>query len=279
MNRNETIKFAAEIRMCVLDCIASIGSGHLGGSMSVADLIAVLYRDVMRVNPADPSWEGRDYLVLSKGHCGPALYAALALKGFFGMDKLKTLNRLHTRLPSHCDRQKTPGVDMTTGSLGQGVSSAAGIALGNRLRGGESYTYLICGDGEMQEGQVWEGVMFAAQQKLSRLVMLVDFNRQQLDGRVEDICSMENLDTRLSAFGFYAQRVDGHDVEAIYRAIEEAKRHDGGPSAIVLETEKGHGCNISEGAAFNHYMNVSLEQAEAAKRDIWARCLAAIGEV
>ena len=137
----------------------------------------------------------------------------------------------------------------------------------------------ICGDGEMQEGQVWEGVMFAFQQKLSRLVLFVDFNRRQLDGKVEDICSMENLDARLSAFGFYTQRVDGHDVEAIYRAVEAAQRHDCGPSAIVLETEKGHGCGLSEGAAFNHYMSVSLEQAEEAKRDIWARCLAAIGEV
>lgn len=275
MNRKEILKLAAEIRMSVLDCLSSIGFGHIGGSMSLAELLAVLYGEVMRYNAADPHMEGRDYLVLSKGHCGPALYAVLALKGFFPMEELETLNRLHTRLPSHCDRLKTPGVDMTTGSLGQGVSSAMGIALGNQLRGSDSYTYLIAGDGEMQEGQVWEGIMFAAQQALSRLILFIDFNGRQLDGRVSDICQMENLDMRLSAFGFYTQRVNGHDPEAIYSAIQNAKGNTGSPSAIVLETEKGYGCSISESAAFNHYMNVSKEAAAEAKRDIWARYLAA----
>lgn len=279
MNKKESMKLAAQIRMSILDCLASIGFGHIGGSMSLAETLAVLYGDVMRYEPENPHMEERDYLVLSKGHCGPALYATLALKGFFEMQELSTLNRLHTKLPSHCDRQKTPGIDMTTGSLGQGVSSAMGIALGNKLRGGDNYTYLIVGDGEMQEGQAWEGVMFAAQQKLDKLIMLIDFNQKQLDGKVSDICGMENLDVRLSAFGFYAQRVNGHDVEAIYRAIENAKQNTGSPSAIVLETKKGYGCSISENVEFNHYMNVSQAQAEEAKRDIWARYLAAANEV
>ena len=182
--------FALRIRLAALDAIHSIGSGHVGGALSIADALAVLYGREMNVRPEDPKWPDRDKLVCSKGHAGPGVYGTLALKGFFPYEELKTLNKNGTRLPSHCDRNKTPGIDVTTGSLGQGTSQAAGLALGDRLKGRKNRVFLIVGDGEMDEGQCWESFAFAAAHKLSNLVVLIDWNKKQLDGYCDDVLPM-----------------------------------------------------------------------------------------
>jgi transketolase len=257
-------KLAAAIRKETIQAMASIGFGHIGGSMSIADVLAVLYGGVMRFDPQNPQWEERDMLILSKGHCGASLYAALALTGFFPLAELKTLNKPNTNLPSHCDRLKTKGVDMSTGSLGQGISTAIGIAMGNRIKKIDSCTYVILGDGELQEGQVWEGVQFAAHRGLDNLIVFVDNNQRQLDGRLEDICKPFDLQAKFEAFGFDCRKVRGYDVEEIYGAIVDAREIRGKPSAIILETFKGIGCSFAEEADFNHYMVIDKAMAEEA---------------
>ena len=267
-------RFSADIRISTIRSLAQAGFGHIGGSMSIADVLAVLYGGMMRIDPAHPDWSGRDYFVLSKGHCGPALYAALALKGYFPMDWLDTVNQPATRLPSHCDRQKTPGIDMTTGSLGQGISAAAGIALGLKLQKKENFVFCIVGDGELQEGQVWEAAASAAHQKLDRLVVFVDENKRQLDGYLCDICDPRDPVEKFRAFGWSAERVCGWDCEAIERAIRAAEAEGGTPHAVVLETEKGIGCSFAEREPFNHYMVISKEMADEAVAEIERRLLA-----
>jgi transketolase len=256
---NELNRFATKIRIETIREIANLGMGHIGGTMSLAEVLAVLYGGVMKIDPANPGWEERDWLVVSKGHAGPAVYATLALKGYFPMEELDTLNRPGTNLPSHCDRNKTIGIDMTTGSLGQGASSAMGIALGNRIDGKDNYTYLILGDGECQEGQVWEAAMFAAQQRLGHLVAFIDNNRQQADGYTRDICDLGDLAQKFADFGWSTQSVDGHDVAQIYEAITKAKEQNGQPALIVLNTVKGKGCGFAEGKVNNHNMPVTQE--------------------
>ena len=246
--------------MDAIRAIAAFGEGHVGGALSVADLMATLYGRYLRVDPAHPLKPDRDKLVLSKGHCGPALYATLALKGFFPEEELRTMNRFGTRLPSHCDRNRTPGVDMSTGSLGQGASSAAGIALGDRLQGRKCRTYLILGDGECNEGQVWEMAMFAAQRKLGNLTAFVDRNRQQLDGYTDDICRMGDLAQIFRDFGWHAATVDGHDPAALCDAIDAAQAVADQPSVIVMETVKGKGWPEAEKRVPSHYMTISAEQ-------------------
>jgi transketolase len=260
-------RFAEEIRVNIMRTIAAYGEGHVGGSLSLADLLAALYGRFMRYDPADPKNPDRDKLVLSKGHCGPALYAALALKGFFPIDELKTINRFGTRLPSHCDMNRTPGIDMSTGSLGQGASTAAGIALADKAQGRTSYTYLILGDGECNEGQVWEMAMFAAHHKLSRLIAFVDRNRQQLDGWVDNVLPLGDLAEKWRCFGWNVQEINGHDITAIYDAIAAAKENKGTPNMIILNTVKGNGCSFAEGVKDNHHINFRPEQmAEALKK-------------
>ncbi len=268
INFDELARFAANIRIETIKMFAAAGYGHIGGSMSIADVLAVLYGEVMRIDPDNPDWEERDRFVLSKGHSGPALYAALALKGYFPMEELKTLNQGGTNLPSHCDRLRTPGIDMTTGSLGQGVSTAIGLAVGARLKGLDSYTYLVIGDGEMQEGQVWEGAEFAAHHKLDNLIAFVDYNKKQLDGPVESICRSFDIQGKFESFGWHGQTVKGYDIREIYQAISMAKDQKGRPSMIVLDTVKGKGCSFAESADFNHYMVVNDEMAAEAIRVI-----------
>ena len=256
--------FALKIRIETIKEIGNLGFGHLGGAMSIIDTLAVLYGGVMKIDPKNPKWADRDWLVCSKGHAGPAIYAALALKGYFPMQQLMTLNKPGTNLPSHCDKNLTVGIDMTTGSLGQGSSAAVGIALGHRLDGRENTTYLILGDGEIQEGQVWEAVLFAAQQKLDNLIAFVDYNKQQLDGYTKDINDLGDVKAKFQSFGWHAQEVDGHSVKEIYEAIENAKKEKGRPSVIVLHTIKGKGCCFAEGILDNHHMTVSEQQAKEA---------------
>ena len=290
---------AKEIRKYTLDTIGFLGVGHIGGSLSIADALAVLYFKELRVDPANPRMPERDRFVLSKGHAGPALYSALALRGFFPTSMLHTLNRGGTNLPSHCDRNKTPGVDMTTGSLGQGLSAACGIAYANKLDGRDSFTYVIVGDGESDEGQVWEAAMFAAHHGMDHLIAFTDFNKLQIDGPVASILSLDgkgngpagaessakaqdDLVAKWRAFGWFCERVNGHDVEAIDNAIIAAKKRalardatanpipnpipnpTPRPTMIILDTVKGKGAAFCEGQVGSHNMTFDYEVAKQA---------------
>lgn len=259
MDRKKIECFAAQIRLETAKCVAARGFGHLGGALSIVDLLAVLYGEVMKIDPTDPAWDKRDLFVCSKGHAGPAVYATLALKGYFPMDMLKTLNRPGTNLPSHCDRNKTPGIDMTTGSLGQGASLAVGMALG--VKDTERRVFAVVGDGECDEGQVWEAAMFANQYKLSNLTLFVDKNKKQLDGYTDDIMNLLDVAAKFRAFGWDAQEIDGSDVGAIFTAIEKAGKTEG-PCVIVLDTVKGAGIPAIENMASNHHIVFKDELAE-----------------
>jgi len=254
---------ARDIRILTIDAIGFLGVGHIGGALSVVELLTVLYYRHLRHDPARPRWPGRDRLVLSKGHAGPALYSTLASRGFFPEDWLHTLNKGGTLLPSHCDRNKTPGIDMTTGSLGQGLSAACGIALANRIDGIDCDVYAILGDGESDEGQVWEAAMLASKYRLTRLIAFTDNNKLQIDGPTKEIMDLGRLEDKWAAFGWRASRADGHDVAAIDEAIREAKAR-GGPAMIILDTIKGKGASFCEGAVTNHNMAFDYETAKAA---------------
>jgi len=266
----ETIKdlrlFAEEIRYETLKMLTHLGFGHVGGAMSIVEVIAALYGGIMNIDPKNPKWENRDKLVLSKGHAGPSLYAALALRGFFPMEKLNTLNQGGTMLPSHVNSHLTPGIDCTTGSLGQGISPACGMALGDRIKGRDCYTYFILGDGECNEGQIWEGASFASHFKLDHLIGFVDLNKQQLDGYTWDVLNMGDMVDKFTAFGWETRKVDGHDPYAIAEAIEDAKKIPGKPHMIVLDTVKGHGCVRAENTFPCHHITCTAEEmAESLK--------------
>ena len=262
---NQLEKFATEIRLETLKEIKNLG---FGGVMSIVETLAVLYGKAMKINPKEPQWDDRDWLVVSKGHAGPAVYAALALKGYFPIEELMTLNKPKTNLPSHCDRNKTIGIDMTTGSLGQGMSTAIGIALGNRLDRRDNYTYLILGDGECDEGQIWEGALFAHHRKLDNLISFVDANKKQLDGYIKDINDLGNISEKFASFGWYAQDVDGSDIAKIYEAIEKAKEIKKQPSVIILDTIKGQGLKFVEETMANHHMIFSVADHKEADKCI-----------
>ena len=262
---------ALELRKLTIREIGHLGSGHIGGSMSIIELLTYLYYHEMRIDPSDPAKLDRDRLVCSKGHAGPAVYATLASKGYFPEDWLLTLNQGGTNLPSHCDMNKTPGVDFTTGSLGQGASAAVGIALGQKLRKLDANTFLIIGDGESQEGQVWEAAETAAQWKLGNLIAFTDLNRLQLDGWTEDIVCMENIDTRWLGFNWHVQRICGHDFNQIAAAVERAKAAVDRPSMIVLDTVKSKGFAPGVGISANHSMAFDSEAAEKAIKELEAQ--------
>lgn len=264
-------RFSADIRIWTIREIAEAGFGHIGGSASIADVLAVLYGGMMKIDPANPKWEDRDWFVLSKGHCAPALYAALALKGFFPMDWLKTLNKGGTSLPSHADMRRVPGVDMSTGSLGQGISAAVGIALANRLQGKDSWTYCILGDGECNEGQVWEACQSASHYELDHFITFVDWNKKQLDGTLEEICDPVGLEDKFRAFGFDTQTVKGYDVKEIWEAVARAKNNAGKPHCIILDTYKGLGVALAEAEAFNHYLAFDHAKGERSVDEIERR--------
>ncbi|NLN99390.1 MAG: transketolase [Bacteroidales bacterium] len=255
---------ADEIRRKTIDTIGYLGVGHIGGALSVVDVLTLLYYRHMDVSPHDPKKKNRDKLVLSKGHAGPTLYSILADKGFFPEEWLHTLNKCGTNLPSHCDMNRTPGIDMTTGSLGQGISAAVGLALANRLDGIDKKVYLIIGDGESQEGQVWEGAMSAAQFGLNNLIAFTDFNKMQIDGYICDIMNLEDLGAKWESFGWAVQRVDGHDLQMMDKAIAEAQKEQSRPSMIILDTVKGKGAFFAEGKLESHNMNFTYEMAREA---------------
>lgn len=260
-------EFATQLRITEMNMFGNLGFGHIGGTLSATDLIAVLYGEVMRYDPSNPKWEERDRFVSSKGHAGPGIYSALALKGFFPEEWLNTLNAGGTNLPSHCDKKKTPGIDMTTGSLGQGASLALGMAMA--LKGRDPYVYLLLGDGECNEGQVWEMAMSAAHHQASHLIAFVDYNHRQLDGDTEDILDMGDIRAKFEAFGWYAQQIDGNDVEQIYEGIKNAKEQAGSrPSMIVMQTVKGKGVKWIEETRLNHHITITREQADRAIEEL-----------
>ena len=271
-NKKEMDLLAIQIRKNILRTIASKGTGHVGGSLSIADTLAVLYGCVMNVDPSDPKKEDRDVIVLSKGHSGPAMYAALAAKGYFEESILDTLNKNDTILPSHTDRLKTPGVDMTTGSLGQGASLAAGAAFADKLNGKSNYTYLILGDGELDEGQVWEAALFVAHRHLSNLITFVDANGKQLDGTTDQVCSLGSIEKKFEAFGYHVISVgNGNDTQQIYEAVVKAQEEKELPSVIVLHTVKGAGVKKYAEMENCHSTTVSKDDLEAFCKELDAQ--------
>ncbi|MBC1522128.1 transketolase [Listeria aquatica] len=266
-------KFAARIRKDVLAMLLKRGYGHVGGSLSIVELLAVLYGKQMNYRSDEPHWEKRDYLVLSKGHSGPGVYSALANSGFFPKSWVETLNEGGTNLPSHLDRNKTPGVDATTGSLGQGTSIATGIAAGLVRKGAnDQYVYLITGDGELNEGQCWEAFQYIAHAPLSNCIVFIDENKGQNDGKSESIIRHFDLAEKMRAFGFYTQKVDGQNIEMIDAAIEIAKNQKTQANCIVLDTIKGQGVPFFENYAGVHSVKFNsqeiIEATESAIREL-----------
>ena len=237
---------ARRLRCHVIRMTGEAGSGHPGGSLSAAEIIATLYFDVLRIDPARPDWPDRDRFVLSKGHAAPALYAALAERGFFPVAELLSLRKLGSRLQGHPDMRKTPGVEMSTGSLGQGISAAVGMALAAKLDGRDWRVYVLLGDGESEEGQVWEAAMAAAHYRLDNLTAFLDHNGYQIDGPVGEVMSPEPLADKWRAFGWHVVSIDGHDIGAILDAVEEARATRGRPTMIVARTTKGKGVSFME---------------------------------
>jgi len=263
-------QIAAKIRLGILDGVHAASSGHPGGSLSIAELITYLYFAEMKVDPSNPKWEDRDRLVLSKGHTAPALYAALAEKGFFPREELKTLRHVDSFLQGHPDMKGTPGVDMSTGSLGLGFSSACGIALAAKLAGKDYRTYAIIGDGESEEGQIWEAAMFASHYKLVNLCAIFDWNGLQIDGPVAEVMNPTPHDSKLEAFGFHVISIDGHDFEQIEAAFAEARAVKDKPVAIIAKTVKGKGVSYMENQVGWHGSAPNDEQYEAAVAEIKA---------
>jgi len=252
VDEKELQKFAWEIRRGIVESIMAKGGGHIGGTLDMADLFAVLYGSVLRVRPEQPDWNGRDYLVCSKGHAGPCVYAALALKGFFPYEELRTLNQNGTNLPGHCDRRKVPGVDATTGSLGQGLSIACGLALGAKLSGTDQRVFCVLGDGELDEGQNWEAALFAAHQCIGNLTAVLDWNKKQIDGTNDEVLRLGDIGAKFAAFGWDVSKADGRDIPDIRYKIEEAGRNRDVPSLIILDTVKGAGVPCIEEIENNH---------------------------
>ena len=243
--------FATKERLLLLEGIFNAKAGHPGGSLSIAELMAYLYNVEMKVDASNPKWEDRDRFVLSKGHAAPALYATLALRGFFPVDELITLRQIGSRLQGHPDMKNIPGVDMSTGSLGQGISTAVGMALSSKHFGDNYNVYTILGDGEIEEGQVWEAAMFAANKKLSNLTAFIDLNNLQIDGTIDEVNSAKPVDKKFEAFGWHVITIDGHDYDAIESALQEAKTVDK-PVAIIANTIKGKGVSYMENAVNWH---------------------------
>lgn len=260
-DREEFDRLAGEFRYVITDMICRSGSGHLGGSLSLVEVIISLYWRIMRVDPANPRWEDRDRLVLSKGHAGPVLYVALAYRGFFPKEELCTLNADGTCLPSHVDRLRTPGVDMTAGSLGQGLSAACGMALAARMDGRRHRVFCILGDGESDEGQVWEAAMFAGHNRLDNLIAICDYNKLQIDGFTDDVLTLEPLRAKWEAFNWHVLETDGHDWDDLYDTIVQAKALTGKPTMILAHTIKAKGNAVCENRPESHNIKVDDQAA------------------
>lgn len=266
----ETRLFANEIRVNIIRAMNSKGGGHIGGSLSISDLVAVLYNGQLKFDAKNPKWSERDYLVCSKGHCAPALYSALALKGFFPKEWLLSLNKPGTNLPGHSDRNKVPGIDATTGSLGQGLSIACGIAHSLKMSDKKQYVYCITGDGENDEGQIWEAAMYAAHYELDHLIMFLDWNKKQIDGTNDCVMRLFDLLGKYREFGWYVQTIRGNCVEEINSAINNVKsgKGQGKPAFVLLDTVKGAGVPSIERLENNHCIGVPDMLAETCLKEL-----------
>lgn len=265
---NELVKISGKVRLGIIEATYQAGSGHPGGSLSSADVLTYLYFNELNVRPDEPAYEDRDRFVLSKGHAAPALYSVLAQRGFFPVEELKTLRKIDSRLQGHPDMHKTPGVDISTGSLGIGLSNACGMALAAKLQNKDYRVFAVTGDGELQEGQIWEAAMFASQYKLDNLIVYVDANGLQIDGRTGDVMSVEPIDKRFEAFGWNVQRINGHDFEEIEKATENAKAVKGQPCAIICNTVKGKGVSFMEDKAGWHGVAPKKDEYEQAVKEL-----------
>ena len=274
MTADETkrlMALACRVRMGVIEGTHAAKAGHPGGSLSAADLFTYLYFKEMNIDPENPQWADRDRFVLSKGHTAPGLYAALALRGFFPWEELKTLRQMDSRLQGHPNMNETPGVDMSTGSLGQGVSAAAGMALAAKHMGKSCRVYTLLGDGEIQEGEVWEAMMFAHHYKLDNLCVVIDNNGLQIDGPVDKVMSPYPIPDKLKAFGFAVAEIDGHDFDQLEAAFAQAKQTKGVPFAIVMKTTKGKDVSYMENQAGWHGKAPNDEEYEQAMTELKAR--------
>ena len=268
MNKLELMKTANEIRKGVITAVHSAKSGHPGGSLSASDIFTYLYFEEMNVDPKDPKKEDRDRFVLSKGHVAPGLYSTLAHRGYFPVEDLKTLRHVGSYLQGHPDMKHIPGVDMSSGSLGQGVSVAVGMALSAKMDNKDYRVYTLAGDGEIQEGQIWEAAMFAGHRKLDNLVVIVDNNGLQIDGCIDDVCSPYPIDKKFEAFNFHVINVDAHDFDALDKAFKEARETKGQPTAIIAKSTKGKGVSFMENQASWHGAAPNDEQFDIAMKDL-----------
>ncbi len=268
MNKLELQKTAVEVRKGVINGVHSAKAGHPGGSLSAADIFTYLYFEEMNIDPANPKMEGRDRFVLSKGHTAPGLYSALANRGYFPVEDLLTLRHTGSYLQGHPDMKHIPGVDMSSGSLGQGLSAAAGMAMAAKLDNKDYRVYALCGDGEIQEGQIWEAAMFAGHRKLDNLVVIVDNNNLQIDGPVDEVCSPYPIDKKFEAFNFHVINIDGNDFDEIDKAFKEARQTKGMPSAIIAHTLKGKGVSFMENSVGWHGKAPNDAEYEIAMNDL-----------
>ncbi len=268
MTNQELQKKANEVRKGIVTSVHSAKAGHPGGSLSAADIFTYLYFEEMNIDPENPKMEDRDRFVLSKGHTAPGLYSALANRGYFPVEDLKTLRKLGSYLQGHPDMKHIPGVDMSSGSLGQGVSAAVGMALSAKMRGKGYRVYTLLGDGEIQEGQVWEAAMFAGHRKLDNLVVIVDNNGLQIDGKIDDVCSPYPIDEKFAAFNFHVIHADAHDFDDLRKAFQEARATKGMPAAIIAHSLKGKGVSFMEGQASWHGTAPNDEQYAVAMADL-----------
>lgn len=259
---------ACKVRMGVIEGVYNAKSGHPGGSLSISDLLTYLYFAKLNIDPKNPKMPDRDRVVLSKGHCAPALYSVLAQRGFFSPEELKKLRHIGAMLQGHPDMKGTPGVDMSTGSLGQGISAACGMALGGKLSSAPYKVYAILGDGEIEEGQVWEAAMFAAHNKLDNLVAIIDNNGLQIDGKITDVCSPMPITDKFEAFGWYVITMNAHDFDDIERAFDEAEKINGKPVAIVQTSTKGKGVSYMENQVSWHGSAPNKEQYDQAMNEL-----------
>ena len=269
--RKELQTLACKVRIGIVESTNAAKCGHPGGSLSAADVLTYLYSKELNVDPKEPKKADRDRFVLSKGHCAPALYAVLAHQGFFPVEDLLTLRKIGSYLQGHPNMNTVPGVDMSTGSLGQGISTAAGMALAAKVQGNPCRVYTLLGDVEIQEGQVWEACMFASHYKLDNLCIIIDNNGLQIDGKVSDVMSPYPIVDKLEAFGFHVAAIDGHDFDQIEAAFEAAKQHKGGPSAIVMTTTKGKGVSFMENIAGWHGKATNDAEREQALGELKAQ--------
>ena len=259
---------AKEIRRSIVSMIAEAKSGHPGGSLSATDILTALYFSEMNIDPANPKMEGRDRFVLSKGHAAPAIYATLAERGYFSKDELLTLRKFGSRLQGHPDMKKLPGVEMSTGSLGQGLSAANGMAISAKIYGNDYRVYAILGDGELQEGQIWEAAMTAAHYKLDNLVAIVDYNNLQIDGKVSDVMDVSPVADKFKAFNWHVIEIDGHNYDEIIKAFAEARTVKGKPTVIVANTVKGKGVSFMENNAGFHGAAPNDEEYKKAMEEL-----------